>query len=116
MRGDRKCIVDAKNYNYCPHCKDNPNETWRFLFCSENCRDIYHTLEDWVAKKITSDVAREQLNNYTLPPLESMKTALRMNIQQIYKESENKQIEKPVEQKPAQKKRGRRKKILVNDD
>ena len=111
MRGDRKCIVDAKQYNYCPHCKDNPNETWRFLFCSENCRDIYHILEDWVAKKITSDAAREKLNNYTLPPLETLKTALRSNIEQIYKDTETKE-----EVKPQTKKRGRRKKILVNDD
>ena len=111
MRGDRKCIVDAKQYNYCPHCKDNPNETWRFLFCSENCRDIYHVLELWVAKKLTSEQAREQLNNYELPPLDTIKAALRANIAQI-----NKETEEVTVPKAQPKKRGRKKKILVNED
>ena len=110
MRGDRKCILDAKQYNYCPHCRDNPNETWRYLFCSENCRDIYHVLELWVAKKLTSQQARDQLNNYKLPPLDTIKTALRLNIEQINKDT----IDSAPQTQP--KKRGRKKKILVNED
>ena len=111
MRGERKCVLCGTQYIYCPHCKDDPKETWRFLYCSDNCRDVYHIIELWIAKKLTSVQARNQLEKCTLPPMEDIKEALRKNIEQIYKESEGNDI--PKEQL---KKRGRKKKILVNED
>jgi len=115
MRGDRKCILDSKQYNYCPHCNhDNPNETWRYLFCSENCREIYKILEDWTGKKISSDDAKQKLVLHELPSLDQIQPSLRKNIEDINASAQTILTNRIVEEKP--KRRGRKKKTIVNED
>ena len=42
MAHERKCVVCNKEYKYCSKCGQyNANETWRYMTCSENCRDIF---------------------------------------------------------------------------
>lgn len=91
MRGERTCIVDKIKYRYCPNCNgDNPNETWRYIFCSENCRNLYKTLEDWKAKKITSAQAKQQLNKLEIPKDGVIQVGLLNDIMEINKETETK--------------------------
>lgn len=69
----RTCMVDGKQYTYCPHCgKDNPNETWRFLYCSDGCKDIDYVLSDYRTKKINIASAYEKLSSMSLPSDNSM--------------------------------------------
>lgn len=69
----RTCMVDRKQYTYCPKCgKDNPNETWRFLFCSDNCRQIYHVVEDYKKEKISISEANSKLNNFSITDKENL--------------------------------------------
>lgn len=62
----RKCIVDLTEYKYCPSCGDNPDETWRFIYCSENCRGIDKVLQGVVSGRLTELEAQEELKNYTV--------------------------------------------------
>lgn len=96
MAEKRQCILcPTHKYEYCGKCK--PQEiiqTWRYIFDSENCRDIYNILEKYVAKKITAVEAKQQLSNYSLPPLEEMQPTLRKNLEDILnqtKDFENKE-------------------------
>lgn len=63
----RVCMVDRKEYKYCPDCAEyNPKETWRFLFCSEDCYAIYRVYEAYRDKKMTAEEAQKELANYDL--------------------------------------------------
>lgn len=84
MAFERKCIVDLKDYRYCNHCNEfNPTETWRFLFCCENCRDIYHTVEDYNSGKLTADEAKERFEKYDLSGLDHFQKFVKRDIEGI---------------------------------
>lgn len=88
MAFERKCIVDLKDYRYCNHCNEfNPMETWRFLFCCENCRDIYHTVDDYNANKITANEAKERLEKYDLSGLDRFHPFVKRDIDRIFDEA-----------------------------
>lgn len=47
-RGQRICFVDGTHYRYCPSCREfDPNQTWRMLYCSQNCWDIEELWEKY---------------------------------------------------------------------
>jgi predicted nucleic acid-binding Zn ribbon protein len=84
MRGDRKCVVCGSHYNYCPVCgKNDPYATWRYIYCSEDCRKLFNIANNWVSKKISSEYAKEQLKTITVPPLNRIQSTIRKNIEQI---------------------------------
>ncbi len=120
MSGVRKCIVSPNHhfYKYCPQCgRDNPEETWRFLFCSENCRDVYRVFEAFAEKKIDAVTAEQRLNELTVPRDEYLQPSLRDNLRDIREaaakshqaakktESEKTTADKTVENKPKRKPR-----------
>lgn len=86
MANKRNCILcPSHEYEYCGKCKpDKVVETWRFIFDSENCRDIYKVIENYVAKKVTALEARQQLEKYELPNFEDIQFSLRKNIEEIF--------------------------------
>ena len=86
MKEKRKCILcPSHEYTYCGKCKPKEIvETWRFIFDSENCRDIYKILENYVAKKITALEARQQLDKYDLPNINDIQPILRKKLEDIY--------------------------------
>ena len=53
-RGDRVCFVDGTPYHYCPGCGGNPEETWRFLYCSTNCMMIEKLWEQYFRDHLIS--------------------------------------------------------------
>lgn len=60
---ERKCIVDHTTYKYCPHCGNyNSKETWRLIFCSENCMAIHDVYDKVKAQKISTYEAKQLLN------------------------------------------------------
>lgn len=66
----RTCIVCGKKYNYCPHCRSyNPYETWRMIYCSNNCRNVFHIFDDYRANKVDAKEAYEKISKYNLDNL-----------------------------------------------
>lgn len=57
-KGMRKCVVCGKEYEFCPTCAETADEpTWKLMFHDANCREIYNTSTDYLAKKITKEEA-----------------------------------------------------------
>jgi hypothetical protein len=57
----KKCIVCGKEYEYCGHCDKNPKiNRWKNQYCSENCRDIFKTVTDYVGNLIDVKTAKRQ--------------------------------------------------------
>lgn len=70
MNKSRTCIICGKKHEYCPHCgKYNSYETWRMVYCSENCMEIYNIFDKYRANKITAKEAYDKLQNYNLSNL-----------------------------------------------
>ena len=86
MALDRKCIVcpDKHHYKYCSNCSGyNSKETWRFLFCSQNCKEIYSIATDFVNGKLTGLEAKHKLEKLDLSDLEFYHSVIKKNIEDI---------------------------------
>lgn len=80
---NRKCIICGTRYSYCPHCSEDANKpTWMAIFCGENCKDIYTTLDDFRDGRISKEDAQTVLNGLDLSPIEK----LPKNFQGIFNE------------------------------
>lgn len=63
MKDNKTCAVCYSGYHYCPNCRDDKDKpTWMFVFCSENCHDIYMTTSAYANKKITAKEAKDKLD------------------------------------------------------
>lgn len=70
MDETKTCIVCGKKYSYCPHCRNyNQYETWRTIYCSKDCKDVFHIFDDYRAKKIDAKNAYEKISKYNLENL-----------------------------------------------
>ena len=84
MATPRKCIVCKKEYNYCPTCgHDDPTETWRNSFCSENCRTIFRVCQDYVTKNIKPAEAKKKLQELDLSRLDKFAKIIGGNVIEI---------------------------------
>ena len=86
MALDRKCIVcpDKHHYKYCNNCGGyNSLETWRFIFCSENCKEIYKIASDFVNGELTGIEAKKELEKYDISDLEFYHPIIKQNIADI---------------------------------
>lgn len=89
MPAPRKCIVDATSYEYCPRCghTSESTETWRNNFCSENCREIYNTVNAYTHKRITAGQAKIQLEKLDTIKLPEYADAFKIAIVEIMADS-----------------------------
>lgn len=84
MAHERRCIVDATEYKYCNQCSAyNPEETWRFLFCSENCREIYSIITKCLAGSITADEARKRLDECDMSGVDHFQPVTKKDLDKI---------------------------------
>lgn len=85
MAHERKCIVDLKEYKYCNHCNEyNPDETWRFIFCSQNCRSVYNIVGKFLTSKISADDAKAELDKCDLSGLDHFEDNIKKDIYNIF--------------------------------
>lgn len=91
MKSMRKCtLCPSHQYEYCTICKkDSIVESWRLLFDSENCRDIYHILSEYAFNRKTAIEAYNELQKYNIPDKELIQTSLRKNYEDLLKEIKN---------------------------
>lgn len=87
MAKEKHCIVSPLHtYTYCPKC-DKQAETWRNLYCSENCRNIYHLLDDYKANKIDANNAKSKLEELNIPSISDLNEKLQPIVEKIYAEA-----------------------------
>lgn len=95
MAKDRKCIVcpDKHIYKYCSHCAGyKSKETWRYLYCSQNCRGIYNIATDFSKGKISELEAKKELEKYDLSDLEFFNSTIKNEIKEILSVTEKEEI------------------------
>lgn len=67
MANRRKCIVCKSEYEYCGHCDSNKKiNTWKNNYCSENCRDLFKIVTDYIGNIIDIKTAKERLSDINL--------------------------------------------------
>lgn len=55
------CTTCGKAFNYCGHCNGIKHASWKNNYCSENCRDIFKIVMDYVGGYIPINVAKARL-------------------------------------------------------
>lgn len=124
-RDDKVCILCGKAYKYCEACpsKYNVTETWRNIFCSENCREVYRVYDSIKAGQITDKEAGKKLVRFDTSYIdrfrEPMKSVLTVALNTAKKTRPIKQDKKVEEikievEKETPKKRGRKKNSEVD--
>lgn len=81
----RKCLCDGTEYSYCRSCtKDRNRPLWSTLYCSENCRNIFETLNEYNFNHITEDEARELLKDCDLSNRDNFSEGVKKDIEKFY--------------------------------
>lgn len=103
MKDDKTCVICGKSYKYCESCpsKYNTSETWRNVFCSENCRKLYHICDQFKAGQISEKSANKELKaldiSYISALNEPMKSIVLLVINDEEKKSKSKQVANDIE-------------------
>lgn len=121
-RGERICVVCGKEYIYCPNCKKgDPNETWRFMYDSEECRDIFKICSNFAFGHINAETAKKKLEKYDVADRSRFSDDIKKNLSAIFaakaenapKKAEAKEADAPKKEeapkKEAEENKGRRK-------
>ena len=91
-RKTRICTICRKNYKFCPSCSvDAHKPTWMFIFCCENCRTIYNTINDYRYKLLSKEEAKANLQALDLSCMDKLIPDFRQLVDEILLE------DKPVE-------------------
>lgn len=67
-KGLRKCIICGSEYKYCPKCGNgDKNETWRYLYDTELCNNIFNIVSSFSHNHIDKENAKEKLEALDIP-------------------------------------------------
>lgn len=87
-KNNRKCKVCGEKYSYCPTCQDvSADERFKIMFCSKNCRDIFHTLSRYGVKTIDKSTANEILSSLDLSKQSQFADKIKSDIADIMKQN-----------------------------
>ena len=85
-RGTRHCIVCGKEYVYCPNCGGgNKEETWRYLYDTEQCNEIFNVLSRYTNSRIDKNEAEKQLKALKVTKGMKFTTEIENQISEIFK-------------------------------
>jgi len=85
LKHERTCIICGKKYSYCSHCGEyDPDETWKYMYCSLNCKAIFKACSAFKFGEISADEAAKSLDNCDLSNKESFGDIFKENIDEIY--------------------------------
>ena len=73
-RDDKTCVMCNKHYKFCESCpsKYNVTETWRNIFCSENCRGLYKIYDQIKSGQITDKEATKEIKKFDISYLQNI--------------------------------------------
>ena len=109
---DKKCIVCNKHHKYCANdARYNKDETWRNLYCSEECRAVFDIYNEFKHGLIDSGEVSKRIKKVNYGELNKINEPMRsMLLNAIQKDVP---AEKPAKPKTtAPKKRGPKPKTI----
>lgn len=85
MKNNRTCVCCSDQYTYCNTCKEHKSEpTWKAVWCSENCKNIFMAVTDYLAKEISKSEAKQILDKCDLSHKEKFDKKIVDTINVIY--------------------------------
>ena len=88
-RKTRICSVCRDSYQYCPSCAvDAHKPTWMFIFCCENCRSIYNTINDYRYNLLSKEDAAKNLKVLDLSCIDQLIPDFRQLVDEILLEDQ----------------------------
>ena len=83
-KNNRVCKVCGESYSFCPNCAGvTATEKYRTMFCSKNCRDIFHTLSRYIVTDVNKHEAKEILSSLDLSKQNNFSDAIKEDINEI---------------------------------
>ena len=84
LKHERTCVVCGTKYSYCSHCGEyNPKETWRYVYCSLNCKAVFNACSGFAFGDLTKAEARKLLKKCDLSKREQYGKHLKANLKDI---------------------------------
>lgn len=84
MRHEKICSVCNTHYQYCPNCDSYASKPrWMFLFCSENCKDIFETVSDYTQGRIDTRTAKKRLDKCDIQKAQPLKAGTKEGLEKI---------------------------------
>jgi hypothetical protein len=94
------CKVCGVKYSFCPNCAGvKAAEKYKTIFCSKNCRDIFHALSKYTVGVVNKDEAKDILCSLDLSNLSNFSEQIRSDVDKIMY-SNKKHIKKKVIEEP----------------
>ena len=63
-QGDRTCLICGAKYNYCSKCPGaKPDETWKNLYCSKGCKEVFELVSAYKNGHINASEAKMKLKS-----------------------------------------------------
>lgn len=117
---NKTCFLCQQQYSYCYSCPTELQyQSWKNLFDTENCKEIFNILCRHGQSTITDEEAKELLEQYDLSQKDSFTDNVKKHIDQIFcasdKETSNKEIADEIVQ-PIKPKKMRPKHRVVKDN
>ena len=83
-KGQRTCIICGSSYVYCPKCGNGDKaETWRYLYDTELCNNIFNVLSSYTHGHIKKAEAKDKLEALKIPKNMKFKTDIKDQIDEI---------------------------------
>lgn len=86
QQANRTCYSCGEKYHYCFSCPDDTRPTWLFMFCCEDCRDIFNTMSDYNYNHISAEDANEVIRAKMKKPLISYSKGIQTLTKQLVNE------------------------------
>ena len=97
---NRICKVCNTEYNFCPNCSGvTATEKYRTMFCSKNCRDIFHTLSKLTVGAINKSETKEILSSLDLSNLDNFSETIKADVNEVM-DINKKSFKKKIKEEP----------------
>ena len=83
----RTCCVCHREYSFCPVCnsEDRLKPAWHFVYCCENCKDIYNITSSFENGRLSDVEAKAKLEKLDLSKKNSFGESYQKSIASILK-------------------------------
>ncbi len=91
-KDNKTCIVCGEKYTFCPTCAQvRELEMWRNIYCSENCKKLFHAASGYHAKTATLEEVKARFDACDLSYKDKLNENFIEAINAVYgiKEKEN---------------------------